>query len=406
MGDHGQERVKHRHALVLSGGGAFAAYEIGVLRALCAGESPATDFVPIDPAIVTGTSAGSYNGAMLVSRWAMDPLEAIADIERVWLTEVAPGPCGSGVFRWRVNPLDWVNLSCFLESPQRFLWRRIEDVAFFTRSFAERSGAFWGSRAPFEERFLDLLNFGNLISTYPFPGLVRRTVDFRELRRSDIVFNAIATNWTTGEFRVFGNEDLDETRGPLVIVASGSIPGIFPPVEIPPHVFVDGGVLMNTPLSPTIHAGATDVHVIYLDPEVPSIPVSLFNSTLATLQRTLAISFAGIFDRDIRDAERINQAIELWERGSAGGGAVPAGGHAAGRVAEIWDELSRGRKLRKVTIHRYRPHGLLGGFLGMLDFRAEQTKRLIDRGYEDTVHHDCAEAGCVLPAGGPSEAQE
>lgn len=406
MGDHGQERVKRRHALVLSGGGAFAAYELGVLRALCAGESPGTEYTPIDPAIVTGTSAGSYNGAMFVSRWAMDPLEAIADMERVWLTEVAPGPCGSGVFRFRASPLDWINFRCFLESPQRFFWRRLEDIAFFTRSFADRTGAFWSSRAPIEERFLDLLNFGNLISTYPFPGLIRRTVDFREIRRSDVVFNAIATNWTTGEFRVFGNEDLDDTRGPLIIMASGSIPGVFPPVDIPPHVFVDGGVLMNTPLSPTIHAGATDVHVVYLDPEVPSIPVSMFNSTLSTLQRTLAISFAGIFDRDIKDAERINQAIERWERGAAGGAGLPGGGKATGRIAEIWEELSQGRKLRKVAIHRYRPRGLLGGFLGMLDFKAEQTKALIDRGYEDTVAHDCSEAGCVLPPGGPSEAPE
>jgi len=403
MGDHGKKRVKRRHAIVLSGGGAFAAYEIGVLRALCAGESQGTDYVPIDPAIVTGTSAGCYNGAMFVSRWAMDPLEAIADIERVWLTEVAPGPCGSGVFRFRASPLDWINVSCFLESPQRFLWRRVEDVAFFTRNFAERAGAFARSKGPIEERFLDLLNFGNLISTYPFPGLIRRTVDFRELRRSDIVFKAITTNWSTGEFRVFDNDELDDTRGPLIIMASGSIPGVFPPVEIPPHVYVDGGVLMNTPLSPTIHAGATDVHVVYLDPEVPEIPVSLFHSTLATLQRSLAISFAGIFNRDIEDAERVNQAIERWERG---GGGLPTGGAAAGRIAEIWEELSHGRKLRKVTIHRYRPHGLLGGFLGMLDFKAEQTRELIERGYEDTVNHDCADAGCVMPAGGPSEAPE
>ena len=58
---------KHRQAVILSGGGANGAYEVGVLKALLTGQSPATDFQPLDPDIFTGTSVGAFNAALLVS---------------------------------------------------------------------------------------------------------------------------------------------------------------------------------------------------------------------------------------------------------------------------------------------------------------------------------------------------
>ena len=54
-----------RQAVVLSGGGANGAYEVGVLLALCEGASPATDYVPLSAEIYTGTSVGAYNVAFM-----------------------------------------------------------------------------------------------------------------------------------------------------------------------------------------------------------------------------------------------------------------------------------------------------------------------------------------------------
>lgn len=398
--------MTHHNALVLSGGGAFAAYEVGVLKALMTGATPFTGFRRLDPDIVTGTSAGSYNGAMLVCRWAMDPIEAIADIERVWLEEVADNPCGNGVFRWRGNPLNFFDPACFVQNPLRFFWQRVDDVAFATRNFAQRLRLFVGSPEPLEMRVIDLLNFGNLISTHPFPDLIRRTVDFQALRRSDIKFQAITTDWVSGELREFHNDDIDDQRGPLIIMASTAIPGLFPPVDIPPSIFVDGGVLMNTPLSPAIHAGATHVHVIYVDPKLENIPMSEVASTLSTMQRMLSIGWAATVERDIRDAERINKTIEMWHRARRAGGAVAEGAAVFGRTAEILQDLERGRRLRRITIHRYRPRKLLGGALGMLNFAADQSRELIARGFADAVEHDCLRDGCVLPEGGPDDPEE
>src|SRR5258708_1348975 len=93
-------------ALVLSGGGANRASEVGVVKALLAGRSPATDFQPLAPDIVSGTSIGALNAAFLVSQWAELGAAAGGALERLWLERLAGGIRGNGVFRLRGNPLD------------------------------------------------------------------------------------------------------------------------------------------------------------------------------------------------------------------------------------------------------------------------------------------------------------
>jgi predicted acylesterase/phospholipase RssA len=51
--------------LVLSGGGAFGAYEVGAIKALYSGHSRATAGAPLDPDIFVGTSVGNFNAAVL-----------------------------------------------------------------------------------------------------------------------------------------------------------------------------------------------------------------------------------------------------------------------------------------------------------------------------------------------------
>ena len=68
MGGAKKDVMSRHNAVVLSSSGAFAAYKMGVLKALMTGATPFTRFRRIDPDIVTGTSASSYNGALLVSR--------------------------------------------------------------------------------------------------------------------------------------------------------------------------------------------------------------------------------------------------------------------------------------------------------------------------------------------------
>jgi len=389
--------------VILSGGGAYAAYEIGVLRALFAGRSPATGHRPIDVEIVTGTSAGAFNGALLVCQGQKSALEAIDEIERIWLHEMCRTACGNGVFRWRGSPLNVLDAGCFAADPVGYLRDRAEDAAFFAGSFLERAGILArGSDQPLERRVLEVLDLSDLIDTAPFPRLVRRVVDFAAVRRSPRRLQVVATNWRTGEVRVFENRDLDERSGPLVIAASCAIPGIFPPVEIPPEVFSDGGLVMNTPLSPALREGADVLHVVYLDPDVRQIPLTELRTTLNTLQRSFSIAVAHTFNRDIETARAINLGIALLEDPALASDVPEAEARHFIRVAPaIRERLAGGRPLRRVTIHRYHPRDLLGGALDVLSFEPERVRRLIERGYEDAVRHDCAASGCVLPEEAP-----
>ena len=95
------------HGIILSGGGANGAYEIGVLKALFAGKAP----VPpgdqrLEPDVFAGTSVGSYNAAFLVSRWGTYGSAAIASLEQLWLDTVSSSTDkpDNSVFRIREDP--------------------------------------------------------------------------------------------------------------------------------------------------------------------------------------------------------------------------------------------------------------------------------------------------------------
>ena len=72
-----------QHALVLSGGAAYAAYEVGVMKALLLGDSPATGYTPMRLSILSGTSAGAFNAAVLLSG-GNDLASAVSQLEDVW----------------------------------------------------------------------------------------------------------------------------------------------------------------------------------------------------------------------------------------------------------------------------------------------------------------------------------
>ena len=110
-----------RQAAVLSGGAAYAAYEVGVLKALAQGESAVTGFEPLEFDILTGTSGGSFNAAVMASRPGEASAATAAYLEQAWLDRIAdrPGRCGSGAFRYRWDVLRIVDPDCLFPNPFR-----------------------------------------------------------------------------------------------------------------------------------------------------------------------------------------------------------------------------------------------------------------------------------------------
>src|SRR5215813_7763852 len=106
-------------AVILSGGGAYGAYEVGVMKALFSGESSSTNHDYLNPGIFVGTSVGAFAAAFLVSRDIEDICASINLLETVWLELVAENArsCGNGVYRIRADPSNYFDPDCLAANP-------------------------------------------------------------------------------------------------------------------------------------------------------------------------------------------------------------------------------------------------------------------------------------------------
>lgn len=387
-----------RTAVVLSGGGAYAAFEVGVLKALAAGESPATGRRPLEPEILTGTSVGSLNAAVLTAG-AGDGARAAAErLERLWLERLAGRDgAGSGVYRFRGNPVEYLSPGRLVRNPLRPWQDMLEDGAFFARDWLERGANFLRSSGSVTHRTLELADLGAMITTAPFRQLVGEAVDLARIRSSAIALRISTTNWGTGRLRVFSNAELDDGKGHDVILASSSLPGFFPAVPVDGEPHVAGGLASSTPLEPAIDSGADTLHVVYLDPDVGRIPLGRLRSTFDTFDRVLAVLLASGMDEAIGNVGRINRGLGILERAAAKGEKPHDLRDFVKVAARVEKRLREERPYRKLTVHRYHPREDLGGALGFLDFRRAHLEELVARGHAEAARHDCAAAGCVLP---------
>jgi predicted acylesterase/phospholipase RssA len=373
------------------------------MKALFGGYSPATEYTRLDPDIYTGASAGAFNAAYMVSEPGADNRTVVAALERMWLDQFSGGArgCGNGVYRLRGNPLPYLSPECFPTNPLTPFLQLAGDALFFAREGFRRGVNFLTSSGDLERRVLELFDLGQFISDAPFQQRLRVLFRLEGVRRSKKVLKIIATNWTTGEAHIFDNSDLTEEVGYAIISGAAAIPGLFPPFSVAGDLYVDGSLVMSTPLTPAIAAGADVLHVVYLDPYVKNIPLARLQNTFEVLDRVRVIDWASRMNEDLATARWINQGLETLERVAAGESPSDAALRQFVRVAEkIAERIRQGAPNRKLTIHRYRPRDDLGGPLGVLNFDRSQITRIIERGFSDVVAHDCAASQCLLPAGG------
>jgi predicted acylesterase/phospholipase RssA len=197
-------------AFVLSGGGARGALQVGMLRALLErGERPD---------LVIGTSIGAWNGAGL----AHSP--DLAGVERL-----------EGVWRELTSSRVLLGRETHASPPgavvsARYMMAAIQRVTQGYPSLYSHDG----SRRLARELYGDLT--------------------FEDLA---IPLRVVAADLTAGTRAVFGS-------GPLAapILASSSIPGIFPPLQIGDHFYVDGGALENVSVDIAIGLGARRLFIL------------------------------------------------------------------------------------------------------------------------------------------------
>jgi predicted acylesterase/phospholipase RssA len=254
-----QPLAKPRIALSLAGGGPLGAiYEIG---ALCALQEvlDGIDFTQLDHYI--GVSAGSFIAASLAN--GMSPQElckSFIDNEHTNLDANQPSD--------RFDPA-WLMRPAFGEFARRAIvlpgllasaaWRATLERKSIVSALellgpALPTGIF--SSAEVNER---------LATIFSQPG---RSNDFRTLQKMrGSRLTLIATNLDSGESAPFGAPGFDHVPISQAVQASSALPGLFPPVEIDDHYFVDGALKKTLHASVALQEGM-DL-VICLNPLVP-----------------------------------------------------------------------------------------------------------------------------------------
>jgi NTE family protein len=401
------------HGLVLSGGGALGSYEIGVMKALFGGACQTTGYRKLDADIFTGTSVGAYNAAYMASEPGVDSLATLRVLERLWVERVAENAahCGNGVYRFRFDPLDFFSPTCLAAQPLRPFLQMVDDVRSMSVDWFDRLGSYLRP-APGQQgkhKLTDLIDISTFISTDPLHELVTETIDLAKIRgNADKELRIAATNWEIGQTQIFGKEQLDDKIGHRAIVASTAIPGVFPPVEVLDTKYVDGGVLLNTPLKPAIDAGSNVIHVIYLDPWLRDVPLTPYPSTLDNMSRMLAISAAAAVNHDVEHVRDVNHGLQLIEHPERAAQLSAQESVNFVKTVEMMRQyLAGGRQYRPLTIYRYRPSREVGGIMALLDFSRKNIEDLIQLGYDDTVRHDFVKCEDVVPLGSgqPGEAE-
>jgi NTE family protein len=287
---------RFRIALVLAGGAARGAYEVGVVRYILEDVARALGRpLPID--ILCGTSVGAINACFMA---------ATADDERRALRLVE----------------HWKRL-------------RVEHVVRIDSAqiFGVVRGLFGRPSTPRRGGILDPAGLGRVVAA----GIdFRRIRDNLRARRLDAV-TVSTTHIASGKTMVFveradgtlprwGRDATIVARAveltPAHALASAAIPFLFPAVQLEGQYHCDGGLRQNVPLSPARRLGASAMIVISpkFDSSEP-VPADLaaereadFPSPLFMLGKTLNALMLDRIDNDIDRLQRITDIIEAGKR--------------------------------------------------------------------------------------------
>lgn len=282
-----------KRALILSGGGARAAYQVGVLEALA---EIIPDSIENPFPIICGTSAGAINAMALAAH--------------------------QGNFKSSVKAL-------------AYMWQNLEVGHVYKHKWLDigKGLGYLG---------LSLFNQGvgrtrplSMLDNSPLWSLLGSTIKFENLEQSISsgklrAVSVSAMGYTSGHSVSFfqGHPELEGwnryRRGGVAthlrlehLIASSAIPTIFPAVRINREYFGDGALRQLAPISPALHLGAEALFVVGVSgnrkaskanrrvplrhsPSMGQIIGHLFNS-----------AFVDALDSDIEHLERMNQLLRL-----------------------------------------------------------------------------------------------
>ncbi len=282
-----------RLGLVMSGGGARAAYQVGFLRSL------GKHYPELCFPIITGVSSGAINAAFLANETG--PLHGKAErLSAIWeglnidkVFRVDPGSISRHVLSWGL--------------------RLITGGATGTvtaRSLVDTS--------PIRHLLTDILK--------PEGGKlngISRNISAGTLKAIAITASSYTTGqsitWVQGEgvrpWQRAHRKSVFEDIGVEHIMASASLPMLFPSVYVNGSWYGDGGIRLTAPLSPAIHMGARKLLAISTrhiptPTEAKAPRLDDYPAPAKVIGAMYNAIFLDVFDNDALRLERINSLIK------------------------------------------------------------------------------------------------
>jgi NTE family protein len=279
-------------ALVMSGGGARAAYQVGLLRCL------AREMPDVALPILTGVSAGAINAAYLAAHTRPFAQKA-EELARHWS-------------RLRIEDVFEVQGLSLLKNVLRVGSKLVSGGALkhpVPRSLVDT--------APLERLLEGLLDTedGSL------PG-IERNLASGELHAVALT----AASYTAGRSVTWVQgrnpatwERAHRVSRPCVltvrhVMASAALPVFFPAIEVDGHWYGDGGMRLTAPLSPAVHLGADRILAISTryakqPHEQDGTPGDGYPPPALIIGNVFNAIFLDLFDGDALRLERINELI-------------------------------------------------------------------------------------------------
>lgn len=272
-------------ALVLSGGGARGAYEVGVLSYVFR-DLARRYRAKVRVGFVSGTSVGAVNGTFFASV-ADDPYLGLAELTSVWEALTLPEVLGFGI-----------------------------------RQVARLPGVLLGG--PRGSGIFDSQALASLAARGMNWRRLRANIDRGVLRALTVT----TTQVTTGRPVVFVDRSPRTPLPPSLarravvradqirlshVLASAAIPLVFPPVAIEGNLHCDGGLRLNTPMAPAIHLGAGRIFAIGVSSPVSigarPLPPGVYPGAPFLLGKVLNAFLLDHLAMDLVELERINHFL-------------------------------------------------------------------------------------------------
>ena len=276
--------------IILSGGGARAAYQVGVLKAIYQ-EIPKGSHNPFP--IICGSSAGAINATILAC-YAGQYRIGLRRLESVW----------AGIHVDKVFESDFPGM---LKQAARFVWHLISG----------RSGP----------------KFSSILNNQPLRRLLRNVTPFQRLQELITEGRIHALCITCSDYSDGGSYSFFQGHPKIEnwqrhrrigmrdnihlshLMASSAIPLAFPAIAINRQFYGDGSVGFLSPISPALHLGADKILIIGLDPTPDDPSYVCFDKSqrpsIADIAGHILDSvFIDSLDSDLERLLRINKTLD------------------------------------------------------------------------------------------------